>query len=259
MRHIKTFEGFNTLNEDKFKAPKLQGSITPQKKQKKSSRRLVVDLVLTHDGENVLEVPVKELPLIENPQNGAYQARVKINTENYSGEVLITLPWTKDARKVVFRPFNMGGNVEWVSWKEKRHTPKIAGDLKDPVIPRDTPELDPTKGNPIKFKGGNAMDLSANSAFEKGSAKLSSDAIKQITEFANENKGKKVSVTGFSSIDGNDAMNLKLSQARANSVAKVLKANGVTVVSSVGKGETEAFGKGEENYPKNRKVVVNFE
>ena len=53
--------------------------------------------------------------------------------------------------------------------------------------------------------------------------------------------GVKLRVIGWADVIGSDAYNKELSQKRADAVAELLRANGATVESAVGNGETSEY------------------
>ena len=81
--------------------------------------------------------------------------------------------------------------------------------------------------------------------FAQGKSALTKDAKKALDNIAS---GKHVAITGTASPEGSKAINDRLSQERANSVAEYLKSKGVTV--------DKAEGKGVQGNTSNRLAVV---
>ena len=100
------------------------------------------------------------------------------------------------------------------------------------------------------------LSVSESIFFEFGSSKIASKKeelnIKAYAEAAKA-AGAKVKVVGFADVVGSSEYNVKLSQARANAVAEVLKANGVEVESAVGYGESEEY---KERFLNRRAVIT---
>ena len=69
--------------------------------------------------------------------------------------------------------------------------------------------------------------------FAQGKADLTKDAKKALDNIAN---GATVEIIGTASPEGSAKVNKKVSQIRANNVAKYLKSKGVIVKDAVGKG-----------------------
>ena len=81
--------------------------------------------------------------------------------------------------------------------------------------------------------------------FAQGKSALTKEAKKALDNIAS---GKHVAITGTASPEGSKAINDRLSQERANSVAEYLKSKGVTV--------DKAEGKGVQGNTSNRLAVV---
>lgn len=100
--------------------------------------------------------------------------------------------------------------------------------------------------------------ISADIAFDSGSAKLTKDArvLLQSAIEPLQTTTTPVCVAGYADSVGTTKANLKLSQQRAEAVAKYLKKAGVTAdVQAVGKGESEAS-KDDLSDPKLRRVDI---
>jgi outer membrane protein OmpA-like peptidoglycan-associated protein len=104
-------------------------------------------------------------------------------------------------------------------------------------------------------KNVKTINVSESIFFELGSSKIASKKeelnIKAYAEAA-KTAGAKVKVVGFADVSGSTQYNEKLSQARAEAVAEVLKANGAEVESAKGYGESEEY---KERFL-NRRVVI---
>lgn len=80
--------------------------------------------------------------------------------------------------------------------------------------------------------------------FEQGKAVLSEDAkvvLRELCTYLNENTELNLKVVGHTSSEGNEQVNLKLSEERAKAAVDFLKENGVVAerLSYEGKGSTE--------------------
>ncbi len=100
------------------------------------------------------------------------------------------------------------------------------------------------------------LSVSESIFFDFGSSKIASKKeelnIKAYAEAA-KTAGAKVKVVGFADVVGSSEYNVKLSQARAEAVAKVLEANGAEVESAVGYGESEEY---KERFLNRRAVIT---
>ena len=97
--------------------------------------------------------------------------------------------------------------------------------------------------------------------FDKSTIKPEAGAIlDRLVAFMNENKDKKVNLSGHTDNIGTDAYNQKLSERRANSVRAYIVKKGVDAsrVSAQGFGETKpiADNKTKEGRAKNRRVEI---
>ena len=100
------------------------------------------------------------------------------------------------------------------------------------------------------------VNVSESTFFEFGSSKISSKKeIMNIKAYAEAAKaaGAKVKVVGFADVVGSSEYNVKLSQARAEAVAKILKENGAEVESVIGYGESEEY---KERFLNRRAVIT---
>lgn len=100
------------------------------------------------------------------------------------------------------------------------------------------------------------LSVSESIFFNFGSSKIASKKeelnIKAYAEAAKA-AGAKVKVVGFADVVGTSEYNTKLSQARAEAVAEILKANGAEVESVVGYGESEEY---KERFLNRRAVIT---
>ena len=100
------------------------------------------------------------------------------------------------------------------------------------------------------------LSVSESIFFNFGSSKIASKKeelnIKAYAEAAKA-AGAKVKVVGFADVVGTNEYNTKLSQARAEAVAEILKANGAEVESVVGYGESEEY---KERFLNRRAVIT---
>lgn len=100
------------------------------------------------------------------------------------------------------------------------------------------------------------LSVSESIFFEFGSSKIASKKemlnIKAYAEAAKA-AGVAVKVVGFADVVGSSEYNVKLSQARAEAVAKVLRENGAEVESVVGYGESEEY---KERFLNRRAVIT---
>ena len=99
------------------------------------------------------------------------------------------------------------------------------------------------------------LNVSESIFFEFGSSKIASKKDElNIKAYADAAKavGAKVKVVGFADVIGATDFNLKLSQARAEAVAEILRANGAEVESVVGYGESEEY---RERFLNRRAVI----
>ena len=101
------------------------------------------------------------------------------------------------------------------------------------------------------------INVSESIFFAFGSSKIASKKeelnIKAYAEAAKA-AGAKLQVVGFADVVGASEYNTKLSQARAEAVAEILKANGAEVVSVVGYGESEEY----KERVLNRRAVISI-
>ena len=100
------------------------------------------------------------------------------------------------------------------------------------------------------------LSVSESIFFEFASSKVASKKdLLNIKAYADAAKaaGAKVKVVGFADVVGSSEYNVKLSQARAEAVAKVLKENGAEVESAVGYGESEEY---KERFLNRRAVIT---
>ncbi|MGP1485618.1 MAG: OmpA family protein [Campylobacter sp.] len=106
-------------------------------------------------------------------------------------------------------------------------------------------------------------DLGVNFAFDSYQVSSSYlEEIKKVAVFMNEHSDYRVVLEGHTDSVGNDAYNQKLSEKRANAVAKALKDLGVSAskITTVGYGETKpiADNKTKEGRAENRRVEARF-
>lgn len=88
------------------------------------------------------------------------------------------------------------------------------------------------------------VDVKQSVFFAFGSAKINSKKEEMnIAAYAKAaaDAGVKLRVIGWADVIGSDAYNKELSQKRADAVAELLRANGATVESAVGNGETSEY------------------
>ena len=100
------------------------------------------------------------------------------------------------------------------------------------------------------------LSVSESIFFEFGSSKIASKKeLLNIKAYAEAAKaaGAKVKVVGFADVVGSSEYNVKLSQARAEAVAKVLEENGAEVESVIGYGESEEY---KERFLNRRAVIT---
>ena len=100
------------------------------------------------------------------------------------------------------------------------------------------------------------LSVSESIFFEFGSSKIASKKDQlNIKAYADAAKaaGAKVKVVGFADVVGSTQYNEKLSQARAEAVANVLKENGAEVESAIGYGESEEY---KERFLNRRAVIT---
>ena len=106
------------------------------------------------------------------------------------------------------------------------------------------------------LKNVKPLSVSESIFFEFGSSKIASKKemlnIKAYAEAAKA-AGVAVKVVGFADVVGSSEYNVKLSQARAEAVAKVLRENGAEVESVVGYGESEEY---KERFLNRRAVIT---
>ena len=107
------------------------------------------------------------------------------------------------------------------------------------------------------LKNVKPLSVSESIFFEFGSSKIASKKemlnIKAYAEAAKA-AGVKVRVVAFADYIGTNEYNIKLSQARAEAVAEILKANGAEVVSVIGYGESEEY----KERVLNRRAVISI-
>ena len=100
------------------------------------------------------------------------------------------------------------------------------------------------------------LSVSESIFFDFGSSKIASKKeelnIKAYAEAAKA-AGVKVKVVAFADVIGASEYNVKLSQARAEAVAEVLKANGAEVETVIGYGESEEY---KERFLNRRAVIT---
>jgi OOP family OmpA-OmpF porin len=120
------------------------------------------------------------------------------------------------------------------------------------------------KGCPILFKPGERKVILQGVNFEVNKATLTPESegiLKDVAHSLAENPSVRVQVAGFTDISGSRALNMRLSQARAETVAKFLEANGVSpaqVAGAKGYGPAQpvASNKTPEGRAKNRRVEL---
>lgn len=101
-----------------------------------------------------------------------------------------------------------------------------------------------------------AVSVSESIFFDFGSSKIvSKKELMNIKAYAEAAKaaGVAVKVVGFADVAGASEYNVKLSQARAEAVAKVLRENGAEVKAVVGYGESEEY---KERFLNRRAVIT---
>ena len=110
--------------------------------------------------------------------------------------------------------------------------------------------------NAAAYRNVKPLSVSESIFFEFGSSKIASKKeelnIKAYAEAA-KTAGVAVKVVGFADVVGSSEYNVKLSQSRADAVAKVLKAAGAEVESVVGYGESEEY---KERFLNRRAVIT---
>ena len=110
--------------------------------------------------------------------------------------------------------------------------------------------------NAAAYRNIKPLSVSESIFFEFGSSKIASKKeelnIKAYAEAAKA-AGVAVKVVGFADVVGSSEYNVKLSQSRADAVAKVLKAAGAEVESVVGYGESEEY---KERFLNRRAVIT---
>jgi outer membrane protein OmpA-like peptidoglycan-associated protein len=119
-------------------------------------------------------------------------------------------------------------------------------------------------GSPSKDSADNCVTPDATGSdyfFDKDSPKLTASDKTFLEAYAKaylaQNVDEKITVTGYASIEGDKSENAKLSQNRANEVARYLSDQKVPkdkVNKPVGKGATQQFS--ESNYCLNRRVTI---
>ena len=100
------------------------------------------------------------------------------------------------------------------------------------------------------------LNVTESIFFEFGSSKIASKKeLLNIKDYAEAAKaaGVKVKVVAFADYIGTNEYNVKLSQARAEAVAKILKENGAEVESVIGYGESEEY---KERFLNRRAVIT---
>ena len=100
------------------------------------------------------------------------------------------------------------------------------------------------------------LNVTESIFFEFGSSKIASKKeLLNIKDYAEAAKaaGVKVKVVAFADYIGTNEYNVKLSQARAEAVAKVLRENGAEVETVVGYGESEEY---KERYLNRRAIMT---
>ena len=106
------------------------------------------------------------------------------------------------------------------------------------------------------YKNVKPLNVSESIFFEFGSSKIASKKdIMNIKAYAEAAKaaGVKVKVVAFADYIGASEYNVKLSQARAEAVANVLRENGAEVETAVGYGESEEY---KERYLNRRAIMT---
>ncbi len=113
-----------------------------------------------------------------------------------------------------------------------------------------------------KIKVGTKIVL-ANIFFDVNKASLRKESVSELERLVtimNENPNIKVEVSGHTDSDGNDELNLKLSQARAKAVVDYVITKGVKSerVIAKGYGETQPIAPNDspENKQKNRRTEL---
>ena len=110
--------------------------------------------------------------------------------------------------------------------------------------------------NAAALRNVKPLSVSESIFFEFGSSKIASKKDQlNIKAYADAAKaaGAKVKVVGFADVVGSTKYNEKLSQARAEAVANVLKENGAEVESAIGYGESEEY---KERFLNRRAVIT---
>lgn len=93
------------------------------------------------------------------------------------------------------------------------------------------------QGKPICNRGRACAELPSDQLFSSGSASVSTAGRQALTAFFRSGKAKGYAVSGHTDSDGSDAYNMRLSEARADAVARIAKSAGARVISVAGYGE----------------------
>ena len=118
---------------------------------------------------------------------------------------------------------------------------------------------------PVNSQKRADVSLAGDAYFDTNSAVLKKTATEDLDKVAarlNANKSEKVVLKGYTDSTGTEAYNLKLSEKRAQAVAKYLEGKGVCEkrITAKGYGETDfvATNATAEGRAKNRRVEVEY-
>jgi outer membrane protein OmpA-like peptidoglycan-associated protein len=235
LKHLKTFESFS-INEG-FNANEIRGVFKVE--DRKKNRELTGEYVIFYGNKEIKKGNTR-LPM---NQGGQYRGEVTVEIEGdgktHTGRLLISLGSDKKKGDEVNLKYGFG--LKGIKWKERQRL----------IVDKDKDEDDKIPPTVVTTK-----EFKADAFFDLDSSEIKEAAKKELDSYAANMKGKTVEVHGFASTDGDESHNKELSQNRANAVANYLKAKGVNIKSSTGHGETDKWGKGEENYTKNRRIIV---
>ena len=93
------------------------------------------------------------------------------------------------------------------------------------------------QGKPICNRGKACAEVPADQLFASGSATVAAEGRQRLIAFFQSGKAQGYAVSGHTDSDGSDAYNMRLSEERADAVARIAKSAGARVTSVAGYGE----------------------
>jgi outer membrane protein OmpA-like peptidoglycan-associated protein len=114
------------------------------------------------------------------------------------------------------------------------------------------------KGKPVCRRGASCAVLPADQLFAVGSATIGAAGKSRLVAFFRSAGARGYTISGHTDSSGGDAANMRLSEARAEAVARIARANGARVLQVVPYGERDpkASNATQSGRAKNRRVEI---